>query len=1715
MKPHTTKPSLTAKIACWVTLLLSLAALPANATTIADIAGDYTGPGTLPAGWTYFYSNLASGGTEGALTPNLTIGSPGGLGFGTSPGGTLNLPGVKDASTTIFADGSSNAPVLGTDLLLHPGPDAATSTVILRYTISAAKIASYGSSASIAGSFRDLVNPTGGNSVTVSIYHNTTRLFTKSGTVGTLTQANGTFNISGLTVAATDTISFVLNSNNEWGADESALRGTIALAPAPTSSDIYWSGAASSAWNTLASNWKLASNDAPTGFQPGDAVFFHDNPTTPVVAISDGDVSPSATTFDNTTATAYTLQGTNGIATGTLTKSGNGSLTISGANGYTGTTTVTQGTLAVNNTSGSGTGSGAVTVQTSATLAGTGSISGGVNIAAGGFVAPGNAGIGTLSVASVALSGTYQCQLGATSADQVVVSGALTVNSGAAIAITTLASPTAASYTIASYGSLVGSLPVVTGIPSGYVLDTATAGQLKLAAVPANTATIANIAGDYTGPGTLPVGWSYLYSDQASGGSEVALTPGLAVGNAGNSGFGRVEGGAIFNLPGVVGTKTPAAAQYEIFTDGEQNAPALDSDLLIHPGPDAANNTVILRYTITAAAISAYGNAASIAGSFRELIPGGDSVIVSIYHNTTELFRRTGTGATLTQADGTFDIRGLTVAANDTISFVVNANTNIGADETALRGTITLMRPRSIDWTGVASSAWNTLATNWKLTSDNAAAEFLADDAVCFRDSPTTSVVAISSGDVSPFSATFDNTTATAYTLQGSNGIASGTLNKSGGGSLTITNANSTSGAVALNGGLTSLTNSGGLGSGAITFDGGALEYTGASAGWARDLAVKAGGGSVDVTASGTTLSTSGALTGVGQFTKLGAGTLVLGQTSGSVSTPIAITGGTLNLHCGSGAVTYSSNITGSGGDLQLGGSGTVTLSGANDYTGTTTVTQGTLAVSNSSGSGSGSGAVTVQTSATLAGTGNISGGVSIEAGGSVAPGNGGIGSLTVASAALSGTYKCQLGATTADQLVISGALTVTPGAAITITTLAMPTAASYIIASYGSWVGSLPVAIGLPFGYVLNTATAGQLKLVKSGDLGSWAESFPDLLDKSPGGDPDGDGICNLMEYILGGDPRVASSGFLPTPARVGANLVLSYQRSDDSESDTTQLGQWSSDLITWTDLAPVLVNENGNDPDDMEIRIPLSNAVGGKLFGRLQVPLPISLRTLLAEMTNRDVTAKWPVAEYTLKQASSYDRRQTNPADAATWFANYDSAESIRTETNGGRTEWVIMEHSGPGAVTRMWLPLEPSKDQQIIRFYFDGSATPAIEVPFNEFMSGRGFVKPPLAFVASNESDLRNQLNAVPPLLRGIGGDLYLPIPFARGCKITLDQVPFYYIVNYRSYASTVQVETFSMDGYAAAQDAVDAAGEALLAAPDLALSEPGQQATLAPGQELALDLPPGAAAVRNIRVQVAPGAAPQALRSIVLTADFDGEAAIWCPIGEFFGAGARLNPVQDRFRTVRADGAMYSRWIMPYQSSGRLALKNLGSVPVTVTLAAVTAPWQWDERSLLFHANWRFQGAFNTMPTFDWNYIEIQGRGVYVGDTLTAFNRHDYWYGEGDERVYIDGETFPSHLGTGTEDYYGYAWGMTGFFSSPFISQPQRDAQSGWKGFTTTSRVRMLDAIPLRSSFKLDMEISHHTSTQLDYAVGTFWYARPGATHNRPPQPAAAALPLATF
>ncbi|MGC3989742.1 MAG: autotransporter-associated beta strand repeat-containing protein [Chthoniobacteraceae bacterium] len=117
-------------------------------------------------------------------------------------------------------------------------------------------------------------------------------------------------------------------------------------------------------------------------------------------------------------------------------------------------------------------------------------------------------------------------------------------------------------------------------------------------------------------------------------------------------------------------------------------------------------------------------------------------------------------------------------------------------------------------WTGATSSAWDTATANWKLITGGTTTTFLASDAVLFDDTATSSAVAINSGNVSPSSVTFNNSTLN-YTLTGSNGIAgTGTLVKNGTASVTISNTNTYSGGTTINAGTLSTNASGALGAG-------------------------------------------------------------------------------------------------------------------------------------------------------------------------------------------------------------------------------------------------------------------------------------------------------------------------------------------------------------------------------------------------------------------------------------------------------------------------------------------------------------------------------------------------------------------------------------------------------------------------------------------------------------------------------------------------------------------------------------------------------------------------------------------------------------------------------------------------------------------------------------------------------------------------------------
>ncbi|MCK6475586.1 MAG: hypothetical protein L6Q35_02005, partial [Phycisphaerales bacterium] len=188
----------------------------------------------------------------------------------------------------------------------------------------------------------------------------------------------------------------------------------------------------------------------------------------------------------------------------------------------------------------------------------------------------------------------------------------------------------------------------------------------------------------------------------------------------------------------------------------------------------------------------------------------------------------------------------------------------------------------------------------------------------------------------------------------------------------------------------------------------------------------------------------------------------------------------------------------------------------------------------------------------------------------------------------------------------------------------------------------------------------------------------------------------------------------------------------------------------------------------------------VGASTLARGQA---VTLESLLEEMADGDALARLPSPWYDSLQASSYNRESTH-RDAPGWFADSDGTGFIRQEKRpDGTDEWVLMEHEGPGCITRIWTPFFyydfADRTGPNIRIYLDGSAQPVIDEPFIPLVTAKRSIGEPFARFTAR------------------AGDLYLPIPFARSCRVVTSAKPFYYIINYRAYETGTAVETYSKE------------------------------------------------------------------------------------------------------------------------------------------------------------------------------------------------------------------------------------------------------------------------------------------------------------------------------
>ena len=717
--------------------------------------------------------------------------------------------------------------------------------------------------------------------------------------------------------------------------------------------------------------------------------------------------------------------------TGTLDKQNSGTLTLSANNDFSGATTISAGRLVVNGTNANS----AVTVSSGASIGGNGDVG---SLTIGGTVAPGNS-VGTLSAGNTTFlgGGSFELEMwdwnttAGSGWDLLDINGDLTLSNttGNKFTITLVsmssATTTGLSTNFSSSSSFTNTFVNYTGslLGSSFSADLFNVNTTGFQNPFSGTFAITNIGQTlalvYTAPAAVSsYDWNVGSGDWATGGNwtngsaptngaaisfsgagglstnnEVSSISGMTF--SGTSGSYTVSGDSLaIGAAGIVNESANShTVQNDISFAGNSTFSALSNNLII--SGNVTNSSGLL--TVAGPNNVEISGVLSGAGSLSKTVGGTLTLSTSnSYSGGTTLAAGTiAAGDDAALGSGTITLNGGTLAASGAARSLGNAVT-IGAD-VALGGLgYSLTLGGAVDLGGsmrILTTADNAtlsgIASNGGLTKSGSATLTLTG-ANTYSGGTLVSAGALA-GDTTGLQGDITNNAAVVFD-QATDGTysglmsGSGLLEKTGAGTLTLTGANS--------------------------YNGGTLVTLGALAGSTASLQGPITNNSSVVFSQTTNGTYSGAMTGSGSLTKSGTGTITLsganGYSGGTFVSAGGLIGSTTSLQ---GPITnnatvvfdqstdgtYSGAMSGTGA-LTKSGNGTVTLSGANNYSGTTTINAGRIA---------------------LAGSGAISTGNLVFAG--TAPGSLSLGGNSQTVANISSTFTS------------AGTVTVTGGGSLTI----------------------------------------------------------------------------------------------------------------------------------------------------------------------------------------------------------------------------------------------------------------------------------------------------------------------------------------------------------------------------------------------------------------------------------------------------------------------------------------------------------------------------------------------------------------------------------------------------------------------------------------------------------------------------------------------------------
>ncbi len=300
------------------------------------------------------------------------------------------------------------------------------------------------------------------------------------------------------------------------------------------------------------------------------------------------------------------------------------------------------------------------------------------------------------------------------------------------------------------------------------------------------------------------------------------------------------------------------------------------------------------------------------------------------------------------------------------------------------------------------------------------------------------------------------------------------------------------------------------------------------------------------------------------------------------------------------------------------------------------------------------------------------------------------------------------------------------------------------------------------------------------------------------------------------------------------------------------------------------------------------------------------------------------------------------------------------------------------------------------------------------------------------------------------------------------------------------------------------------------------------TMDPGDSVELARLEGAGVIRHLYFTVMGPSSerPDYLRDLVLRAYWDGEEApsVEAPLGDFFGQGhgkhayfqsqlVTVNPGARLENGTSLSVGFNAYFPMPYGDGARLTLSNEGPLPIGAVWYHIDYE-QLDrapDTGARFHAQYRQERpteaegpeAFRNTVSFEgtnpdgrgnYTILDAAGQGNVAGYFLHVDNVAHSWYGEGDDMIFIDGETWPpSFHGTGTEEIFGGGACPSVPYFGPYTGFHLIDNED-YFGAVSMYRFYVADPIHFRKSIRMTIEHGHNNNYANEYSSTAFWYQR---------------------